>query len=235
VPTLSSWVLLGGASVLAGAINSIAGGGSLVAFPAAMAAGLSPIVANATNAVGLLPGSLTAAWAYRRELASQRVALLRLLAPAALGGVAGSLLTPQRVFDSVVPLLLLFATALLVLQNLRRPAARGAGEADERAPFKPGPFVMLLQLLVAVYGGYFGAGMGIMMLALFEATGGGDINQKNALKTVLGSAINGMATVWFLFSGVVDLRAALLMAAASSVGGLAGAHVARRADPRKVR
>jgi hypothetical protein len=233
---IERWALLGLAAFAAGTINSVAGGGSLVSFPAAMALGMSPIVANATNSVALTPGSLTAAWAYRREL--DWGILRRLLGPSLVGGLAGSLLllnTPQQVFDAIVPLLLLGATSLLFYQNLRSAPAASAGGESAGGARVAGPWFVAAQLAVSVYGGYFGAGMGIVMLALFERLGGLDMNRKNALKTVLGVAINGAASIWFLLSGVVDLRAALVMAATSSVGGWAGAAVARRLSPRVVR
>jgi hypothetical protein len=227
---IERWVLLGLAAFAAGTVNAVAGGGSLVSFPAAMALGMSPIVANATNSVALTPGSLASAWAYRREL--DWVLLRRLLLPSLVGGLAGSLLllnTPQQVFDAIVPLLLLGATSLLLYQNLRAPPAGTTGTVAA------GPGFIGAQLALSVYGGYFGAGMGIVMLALFERLGGLDMNRKNALKTVLAVVINGAASVWFLISGVVDLRAALVMAVSSSVGGWAGAMVARRLSPKVVR
>src|SRR4051812_34309370 len=158
--TLAEAAVLACASVVAGVINAVAGGGTLLSFPAAVAVGLSPLVANATNAVALTPGSLASAYAYRRELAKDRKILRLFLPAAALGGAAGSVLllvTPQQLFDAIVPLLVLFATALLLAQNLRRGTDTSADPSAEwRVPQRP--FVaMLLQFLVGVYGGYFGA------------------------------------------------------------------------------
>ncbi|AUX30339.1 membrane protein [Sorangium cellulosum] len=231
---------------MAGVINAVAGGGTLVSFPAAIAAGLSPLPANATNAVALTPASLASAWAYRRELARDYRVLGVLFLPSLLGGVVGSallLVTPQRVFDAAVPGLVLVATLLLLWQNLRpaRPSAPAKpsekdGAAEEfTLPSRPW-LVFLLQFLVSVYGGYFGAGIGIMMLALLSSFGGNvDIHRLNAIKTVLASLINGVAALAFLFAGAVDPVATPIMMAAAVVGSLAGAVVARRIAPSKVR
>ncbi|XXX79935.1 sulfite exporter TauE/SafE family protein [Sorangium sp. So ce134] len=237
---LTRAALLAGGAAVAGVINAVAGGGTLVSFPAAIAAGLAPLPANATNAVALTPASLASAWAYRRELARDYRVLGVLFLPSLLGGIAGSallLVTPQRVFDAAVPGLVLVATLLLLWQNLRpaKPSAKeGAGEGFA-LPSRPW-LVFLLQFLVSVYGGYFGAGIGIMMLALLSSfAGGADIHRLNAIKTVLASLINGVAAIAFLFAGAVDPVATPIMMAAAVVGSLAGASVARRIAPRKVR
>jgi uncharacterized membrane protein YfcA len=229
--TASEVVVLALASAGAGAINAVAGGGTLLSFPAAMAAGMPSLVANATNSAALTLASLASAWAYRQELAEEAPTARFLLVPSLLGGLGGAVLlqaTPQRVFDALVPLLLLLATALLLAQNLRGAPPSGSTPARRRTLWGA-------QLGVALYGGYFGAGMGIVMLALFDHLGGGDLHRKNALKTVLGFAINGVAALWLLGAGAVRQDAALLMAAAASAGGWGGAALARKADPRKVR
>ncbi|WP_437758230.1 sulfite exporter TauE/SafE family protein [Sorangium sp. So ce1389] len=239
---LTRAALLAGGAAVAGVINAVAGGGTLVSFPAAIAAGLAPLPANATNAVALTPASLASAWAYRRELSRDYRVLRVLLLPSLLGGIVGSallLVTPQRVFDAAVPGLVLLATLLLFWQNLRppRPSAKGgAGVSEEFAlPSRPW-LVFLLQFLVSVYGGYFGAGIGIMMLALLSSFAGNvDIHRMNAIKTVLASLINGVAAIAFVFAGAVDAVATPIMMAAAVVGSFAGAAVARRIEPRKVR
>lgn len=247
---LGSAALLGGAAALAGAINAVAGGGTLVSFPAAITVGLSPLVANATNAVALTPGSLGAAWAYRRELRRDVRVLRALLLPSLLGGLGGAgllLVTPQRVFDAIVPLLVLFATLLLLWQNLKRPAGKEpAATAEGEAPPEwvlPSPGrVAAVQFLVSLYGGYFGAGMGIMMLAALtllgqsrQSRGGVDIHRMNGVKTVLAGLINGVASIAFLAAGAVDFRATAVMAVTATIGGLGGAAIARRVNPRVVR
>lgn len=237
---LTRAALLAGGAAVAGVINAVAGGGTLVSFPAAIAAGLSPLSANATNAVALTPASLASAWAYRRELARDYRVLGVLFLPSLLGGIVGSallLVTPQRVFDAAVPGLVLVATLLLLWQNLRpaKPSAKDGAAEDFALPSRPW-LVFLLQFLVSVYGGYFGAGIGIMMLALLSSFAGNvDIHRMNAIKTVLASLINGVAAIAFLFAGAVDPVATPIMMAAAVVGSLAGALVARRIEPRKVR
>ncbi|KYF76470.1 hypothetical protein BE17_35775 [Sorangium cellulosum] len=239
---LTRAALLAGGAAVAGVINAVAGGGTLVSFPAAIAAGLAPLPANATNAVALTPASLASAWAYRRELARDYRVLRVLLLPSLLGGIVGSallLVTPQRVFDAAVPGLVLLATLLLFWQNLRptRPSAKGNADAVEEFALPSRPWlVFLLQFLVSVYGGYFGAGIGIMMLALLSSFAGNvDIHRMNAIKTVLASLINGVAAIAFVFAGAVDAVATPIMMAAAVVGSFAGAAVARRIEPRKVR
>ncbi len=229
--------VLAGAAIAAGVINAVAGGGSLVSFPAAVAFGLSPLVANATNSLALVPGAVASAFAYRRELARDRAALRVLLPPAFVGGLVGSILllvTPPIVFDTIVPVLVLFATGLLLYQNLRpkRPPATATSDG----PVAAGPWVlpdgaasaMVLQFLVGVYGGYFGAGMGIMMLAILDRFGRGDIHAMNGVKSVLGAGINAVAAVAFVVARAVDFRVAAIMAVGAVVGGSLGAAAARR-------
>jgi uncharacterized membrane protein YfcA len=234
--TLTEAAVLAGAAGAAGGINAVAGGGTLISFPAAVAVGLSPLIANATNAVALTPGAIASAFAYRRELRQDR-AVVRLFLPAAAGGGAvGAILllcTPQRLFDALVPLLVLFATALLFAQNLRR-TPKPAPDAAWRVPQRP--FVaVLLQFLVGVYGGYFGAGMGIMMLAVFTRMGGANIHRMNGVKSVLGAVINAIAAITFMVAGAIDYRASVVMAIGAIIGGLVGASAARRVDPTIVR
>lgn len=236
--------LLAGAAVIAGAINAIAGGGTLVSFPAAIAAGLTPLVSNATNAVALTPASVGSAWAYRRELRRDWRVTRMLLLPSAAGGMAGAALllsTPQRVFDAVVPGLVLLATLLLLWQNLRRRQPAGAAPPaapDSEAEWNlPRPWrLVALQFLVGIYGGYFGAGMGIMMLAMLSAIGGGvDIHRMNGVKAVLAGVINGIASIAFVAAGAVDPTAMAIMGVGAVLGGFGGAALARKVDPTKVR
>ncbi len=235
--TLVQLAVLACASTAAGVVNSVAGGGSLLSFPAAVACGLSPLIANATNAVALSPGSIASAFAYRRELSRDRAAIGVLLPSAFAGGLVGSILllvTPQAVFDTIVPLLVLFATALLLVQNLR--PRRPAGEAGGAWVLpRSTAFAVVLQFLVGVYGGYFGAGMGIMMLAILDRLGGTDIHGMNGVKSVLAAAINAIATVAFVVAHAVDYRVASIMAVGAIVGGLLGASWARRLKPVYVR
>jgi uncharacterized membrane protein YfcA len=229
-------VALALAAGLAGVVNSVAGGGSLLSFPAAVAFGLPSLVANATNAVALTPGSIASAYAYRRELSRDRAALKVLLPPAFAGGLVGSILllaTPQKVFDTIVPLLVFFATALLFYQNLRRK--KDAAEGGTWVLPKSTGVAVVLQFFVGVYGGYFGAGMGIMMLAILDRLGGEDIHGMNGVKSVLGAAINAIAAMAFVVAGAVDWRAAIIMALGAIAGGFGGAAIARRVKPPIVR
>lgn len=216
----------------AGAINSIAGGGSLVSFPAAVWFGLPPLIANATNTVALTPGAVASAVAYRRELAEERPLVRRLALPAALGGAAGAWLlvvTPPRVFETVVPPLVLFATLLLLMQNL----SKGVGDAGRSPMSKRAAWVG--QLLVGIYGGYFGAGMGIVVLALIARIGRTDIHRMNAAKIVLGAIVNGVAALGLIAAGKVDPTAAAAMTVGATAGGFFGAALARRIDKAVVR
>ena len=230
-------------AALAGAVNAIAGGGTLLSFPAAIAWGLPATIANATNSVALSPGSLASAWAYRRELRADARLLIALAGPALLGGYLGAVIlrhTSQRTFDVLVPWLVLGATLLILLQGRRRPAPVTAGAP---APPRVRPeargarlaAVMACQLAVGIYGGYFGAAMGIIMLAFLAVVVPDDIQRRNALKNVLAVLINGTASVYFIAAGLVNARAAALMMGGAVAGGLVGGRLARRASARVVR
>ncbi len=227
------WLSLGLASCVAGAINSIAGGGTLVSFPAAMAVGLSPVVANATNAVALVPGTLASAFAYRRELLADKRHFVPLLVPALCGGLVGAyvlLAAPASVFEKVVPWLVLGATTLILL---KRPILKrlGAAEAPTRARVVA---VGVGIFLMGAYGGYFGAGIGIITLAALSLLAPMDIHTMNARKTVLASVVNGAAAGLFIGRGTANLGAAGVMAIGSIAGGYFGARLARRVPPAKV-
>jgi len=225
--------LLFGATGLAGAMNAIAGGGTLLSFPAALAWGLPPQIANATNALAVTPGAIASAWTYRRELAPQRSLVALLTAPTIVGAVLGAALmrlTPARTFDAIVPVLVFAATLALLLQGLASRRAQAA-----RPPSRARLAVAVAaQLLVGVYGGYFGAAMGIVMVALFAMLPG-DIQSRVGLKNALAAVANGVAAAYFVASGLVDPHASLIMVPAGLLGGLVGGHVARRSSPRVVR
>jgi len=229
--------LLAGAAAVAGAVNSIAGGGTLLSFPAAMAWGLPSTVANATNAVALMPGSLAAAWAYRRELRTN-VGLLRLLAgPAIVGGVVGAILlhaTPVRVFDAIVPWLVLGATLLILFQGRVAKAGPSAAVPAEVAR-RRSLIAAGSQFAVGVYGGFFGAAMGIITLAFIGLVVAGDIQYRNALKNLLSALVNGVASLYFVWARLVSWRAAALMMTGAVFGGYVGGLLARRTPARVVR
>ncbi len=225
------WLLLAGAGFGAGVVNAIAGGGSLLSFPALLWAGLPAVTANATNTVAVWPGTVSSAWAYRRHIGQERRRAWVLAWPSLAGGLAGSVLllhTPERAFRAVVPWLVLFACWLLVLQGpVARLVARAAPAGPERVPAA----LWVAQLLISVYGGYFGAGIGILMLAAMAIFLPTTLQHANALKVLCSLLINGIAATYFLASGAARLPEAGLMAAASLAGGYAGAHLAQRLRP----
>jgi uncharacterized membrane protein YfcA len=228
----STAVLLFLAAAAGGAINSVAGGGSFVSFPALLLAGVPPVPANATNSIALWPGSVASAFAYRRELGGSRRELVPLAVAGLAGGLAGSLLllrTSERAFVLLIPLLLLFATLLFSFGGRLARRLAGAGASGSLA------LATAAQLAVSIYGGYFGGGMGIMMLAILSVLGMTEIHRMNALKTLLGAIVNGVAVVAFVLAGAVDWTPGVVMIAGGTLGGYAGAAVARKVDPRHVR
>jgi len=236
--TLATGALLFLAAVAGGALNSVAGGGSFVAFPALLFAGVPAVRANATNTIALWPGSVASAFAYRRELASVRATLWPMAAASLAGGLCGSLLllrTSDQTFVRLVPWLLLFATLLF---SFGGRVARRLARADRGAKNGGGTgmwVAVTAQLAIAFYGGYFGGGMGIMMLAVLTLLGMTRIHEMNALKNVLGAFINGVAVAAFVVAGAVAWRQGTVMVAGGMTGGYLGAALARRTDPRYVR
>jgi uncharacterized protein len=227
-PPATTYPLLFLAALLAGAVNSIAGGGTLLTFPVLLAI-INPVAANATSTLALLPGSIASIWGYRTEVTGSRRWLFLLWPSSLAGGILGALAVtrfPEQVFENLVPWLLLTASTLLLIQ---RPIARWIGAHPHDQP-KRGTLVAVIffQLLVAIYGGYFGAGIGILMLSSLAFMGIPDIHRMNALKAVLGSTINGVTAVVFIISKVVVWKYALVMAVASIIGGYAGARLARK-------
>ncbi|MCA3011568.1 MAG: sulfite exporter TauE/SafE family protein [Myxococcaceae bacterium] len=227
-----TWLLLGGSAFLAGAINAIAGGGTLLTFPALVFTGTAPLPANATSTVALWPGAVASAWGYRGVFSEERRALVPLVAVSLVGGLVGALAalkTPGETFARLVPFLMLFAAVLFsVGDRLRAWLARFGA---------PRPWlVVLAQLPISLYGGYLGGGIGLLMLAAFTLLGGSrDLNRLNALKSVLGLAINLTATLTFVVSGLIDWERAVVMAAAAAAGGYLAARVALRVDVRAVK
>lgn len=229
---------LAGASLVAGMVNAVAGGGTLLTFPVLLAFGVPPLTANATNTVGLVCGLPAGVYGYRRRLREVAPQIRRLLPVSLAGGLAGAWLltrTDDRVFSACVPWLVLFATVLFAAQGVFRRWL-GAGEAGAgHAPRRTAVGAMFFQLLVAVYGGYFGAGIGILMLASFALVGVGDIHRMNALKTVLGGLINLIAAAWFIAVGLVDWPRALVMTGGALAGYYLGAKFSQKIHPTLVR
>ena len=224
------------AAFLAGAINSVAGGGTLLTFPALVWLGLPSVTANATSTVSIWPGSMGAMWGYRKELKAVNPRFYLLAIPSIVGGITGAILlrlTPPPIFDQLVPLLILFATVLFAVQD---PIQRRFGPG-QHAPHQRGWMAgaMLFQLGVSIYGGYFGAGMGILMLAALGIMGMDDIHEMNAIKTFLALFINGVAAAYFVMRGMVSWWQAVPLIAGSIAGGLWGAGFARRIGRQGVR
>ncbi len=234
--TAFGWVALFASSACAGAINSVAGGGTLLTFPTLIWLGLPSIAANATSTVGLVPGSLAGVWGYRREVHEVRQWLVWLIPSSVIGGIIGAVLltkTPPAVFDQLVPLLVLGATILFMANGpVSRRVSASLAEGPGRAH---GWIVAVCQLFIAVYGGYFGAGIGILMLAALGLLHLGSIHRMNGLKTFAAAAINSVAAALFIVKGLVHWPEALMMAAGSIAGGYLGADTARRLGQRTVR
>ena len=221
------------AAFVAGAINSIAGGGTLLSFPALVWIGRDPILANATNSVALWPGSFAGMVGFRRELADVRRWLLLLTIPSLLGGALGAILllrTSTKTFTHLVPFLILGATLLLAAQEIITRRLQRVAQGRHWIVF-----AFVFQFFVGIYGGYFGAGMGILMLAALGLIGLTDLHQMNGLKNLLAICINGIAAVYFAISGAVLWRDAVIMAVAAIAGGYAGARIARKLGRKFVR
>ena len=236
--THHSSIIIALAAFAAGAINSIAGGGTLLSFPALVWVGRSPVLANATNSVALWPGSLAGMIGFRHDLARVRRWLLLLTIPSLIGGAAGAILllrTSERTFERLAPLLVLGATLLLAFQEVI--SSRLNSVAREHQTPTPGwmIFVFSFQLLVGLYGGYFGAGMGILMLAALGLIGLTDLHQMNGLKNLLAICINGIAAIYFAVQGAVLWHDAVIMAVAAIAGGYGGAKLAHRLGRQFVR
>lgn len=222
---------------LAGAINSIAGGGTLISFPALIWLGLNPITANATSTVAIWPGTMGSIWGYRRELRDAETRFRILIIPSLIGGITGALLlkwTPPSLFEKLVPYLILFATLLFMAQGpVQSLLKTSSAEGHHSARWLVG--AVLFQLGVGIYGGYFGAGIGILMLAALSILGLSDIHEMNSLKVVFGGAINGVAAAYFVFANMVTWPYVLIMAVAAIIGGVGGAGTARRLGRTTVR
>ena len=228
--------MLFAAGAVAGAINSLAGGGTLVSFPALLWLGRAPIIANATNTLALCPGALAAMAAFRNDLAPIRRWMLLLVPPSLAGGLIGALLllrTPERVFAALVPWLILFATVLFAAQGpitagirrLTRQTDRPAADDPRLAWW---PWIVAFEFVIAIYGGYFGAGIGILTLAALGLVGFTDIHHMVGLRNFAALCINGIASVYFVSQGAVVWPDALVMMIGQIAGGYGGARLARR-------
>jgi uncharacterized protein len=222
---------------LAGAINSVAGGGTLVSFPTLVWLGLDSVTANATSTVAIWPGTVGSTWGYRRELREAEPRYRVLIVPSLIGGIAGAMLlrrTSTSDFDHLVPFLILFATLLFMAQEAIQRRLGTSREGTHRGN-KWLFGALFFQLLVGLYGGYFGAGIGILMLAALSIMGLTDIHEMNSLKVVFGGSINGIAAAYFIWAGMVKWPYVLVMAAGAILGGWGGAGTARRLGRATVR
>jgi uncharacterized membrane protein YfcA len=229
-------IIVFAAACAAGAINAVAGGGTLVTFPTLVWLGVPSIDANATNTVSLWPGSLGSVWGYRRELRGVDRGVFLLVVPSIAGGLIGAVLltlTPTETFDRLVPFLILFATALFMAQDPIQRHFNLSGAHHTGSPWRS--WTMAFQFGVAIYGGYFGAGIGILMLAALTLMGHTDIHRMNGVKNLLATAINGTAAIYFVFQTAVRWDDVGVMAVGSIVGGIGGAGLARRMGRKNVR
>jgi uncharacterized membrane protein YfcA len=220
-------------AILAGAINSMAGGGSLISFPILVMLGMPAVLANATNTAAVWPGAVSSAIAYRRDIQGSVKTLLMLLLPSIVGGLLGAVLliaTPPALFRAIVPFIVLGATVLFAFRKRISRFFVPAGVNGERVSWLGYIGGLCFQLFVATYGGYFGSGIGILMLASLSIMGLSNIHRMNGIKTILGSVINVVAFVLFAVRGLVVWHLALIMGLGTILGGFFGARVAKRID-----
>lgn len=236
--TLLTALVLFVAAVLGGTLNAVAGGGSFISFPALLISGVPPIQANATSTIALWPGSAASIGAYKDSLTATRRTLLLYGIVSIIGGVLGALVlinTKPATFSLLIPWLLLLATLLFTFGGkltgtLRARLSKASGPA-----WLPLTGALVLQFIISAYGGFFGGGIGILMLASFAVLGMENIHEMNALKAVLATCINGVAVITFILAGKIFWPEALVMIVGAIAGGYGGAYYARRIDPRIVR
>lgn len=230
-------VLIFVAAMIAGFINAIAGGGTLVTFPVLIALGVPPVVANVTNTVALVPGTIGGMWAQRNDFHSQYLRLLKLLPVAILGGLAGGLIilnTSEQAFRIIIPYLILMASILLAAQVHIKNwviARMGNVHHEKHSPV----FMISMVFLAAIYGGYFGAGLGVILMAVLGMVTDDSLTRLNFLKQALGFAINLAAAIYFAFSGKVDWAIALVMMFGFILGGWMGGKLAGKIKPELLR
>jgi uncharacterized membrane protein YfcA len=230
--TVADGALLAVSAAAAGIVNAIAGGGTLITFPALLATGVPAVASNATNTVALFPGQLASSFAYRSHIADERRRAISLSLPSLIGGILGAwllLALPERSFELAVPWLIVFACVVLAFQGQLKRLVAAAPRANHPAA------LWLAQLLISIYGGYFGAGIGILMLAAMGILLPSSIQHANALKVLFSLIINAIAAVIFVAMGAVRGPEAVLMAAASIAGGFAGARLAQKLPPAGMR
>ncbi|MFD5429494.1 sulfite exporter TauE/SafE family protein [Streptomyces sp. NPDC127084] len=235
---MSIWEVLAvfAAGTAAGTINTIVGSGTLITFPVLLATGLPPVTATVSNAIGLIPGSISGAVGYRKELTGQRRRVLRLGLASLIGGLGGAmllLLLPSTAFETIVPVLVALALVLVILQPRISAAVQRRRERDTTARPHPdgGPLLRVALMLASVYGGYFTAAQGVIYLSLMGILLDDTLQRLNAVKNVLAAIVNSVAALFFVFVAEIDWTAVLLIAVGSTIGGQIGARVGRRLSP----
>jgi uncharacterized membrane protein YfcA len=234
-------VLVGAAGLAAGTINTVVGSGTLITFPILLALGVPPVTANVSNTLGLVPGSFSGAWSYRRELTGQRDRLVRLGSASVLGGIIGALLLlilPAGVFTDVVPVLIVLALALVVAQPwlARRLAGSGHHPSSEHGAAAANPALLWsLVLLTGIYGGYFGAANGVILIAILGTLVEADLQRMNALKNMLIGMLNAVAGLVFILLAHPDWTYVAIIAVGATLGGQIGGFIGRRLSPMLLR
>ena len=229
------------AALLGGAQNSVAGGGSFLLFPTLLAIGMPPVIANTTNTAALWPGSIASVFGYRDEVKQvwkTQKGAFALVIVSLVGGLIGAALllgTSSSVFSGLLPWLLLIATLLFAFGNRLSAAARVRSEHLKLPDWSITAIIWGMQLVTAIYGGYFGAGIGIVMLAVLTIWGMKNIHEMNGIKTLLATSINGVAVVYFVARGTVDFPSVLWMIAGAIIGGYFGARLGRLVNPIRMR
>lgn len=239
MPGTTEILVLFAVACLAGGMNAVAGGGTILTFPTLLAFGMPSIQANATSTLALLVGIIGSLYGYRSHLSAVKPWLKNFAPVSIVGGLLGAWLltrTNEKVFDQLVPFLILFATVLFLLNNVFRRLAGIEAAATGRQPHAAGTTAaLILQFGVAVYGGYFGAGIGILMLATMGLLGLHHIHEMNAIKTVLASLINIVAAAYFIFAGLVLWPQAAVMTLGAALGYFLGSHMAQKISQQQVR
>ncbi|MEU4316113.1 sulfite exporter TauE/SafE family protein [Nocardia sp. NPDC024068] len=226
------------AGIAAGGINTVVGSGTLITFPVLLAVGLPPVTANVSNTVGLVPGSLSGVIGYRRELAGQRARLLRFSVASLLGAALGAVLLltlPAGAFAAIVPVLIIAALVLVVVQPRLAAWVRERQRESDNAPTHGGPLLLAAIFGTGIYGGYFGAAQGVLLLGLLGVFVHEDIQRLNAVKNVLALLVNALSAAIFIAVAEIDWRVVGLIAAGSIIGGQLGARVGRRLPPNVLR
>ncbi|WP_067683485.1 sulfite exporter TauE/SafE family protein [Nocardia miyunensis] len=236
--TLLDQLAIFGAGIAAGCINTIVGSGTLITFPVLLALGYPPVTANVSNTIGLVPGGLSGVLGYRRELAGQRARLVRLGVASLIGAAIGAILLlrlPAEAFKAIVPVLIVAALVLVVVQPRLARWVRQRREADGSTPEHGGVWLWLAVLASGVYGGYFGAAQGVLLIGLLGVFVHGDLQQLNAVKNFLALLVNALSALIFIFIAHVSWPVVGLIAVGSIIGGQLGATVGRRMPPTVLR